>query len=78
MKHQIILSGNGTKYVLQLIASTLKSLRVWNVKFQDGAEAVLFKCGNEWMQRNEDNLDHWLIKAIGEKIDQINPQISFS
>ncbi|WP_139377394.1 hypothetical protein [Daejeonella lutea] len=78
MTHQIVLSGHGTKYVLQLIASTLKSLRVWNVRFQDGAEAVLFKCGSEWMQRNEDNLDHWLIKAIGEKIDQINPQISFS
>ncbi|MES3017910.1 MAG: hypothetical protein V4721_09035 [Bacteroidota bacterium] len=78
MQHQIILSGNGSKYVLQLISSSLKSLRVWKVRFQDGAEAVLMKVGNEWLQRNEDNLDNWLIKAIGEKIDQINPQISFS
>ncbi|MEJ7692923.1 hypothetical protein [Daejeonella sp.] len=78
MQHEIVLSGNGSKYVLQLISSSLKSLRVWKVRFQDGAEAVLIKVGNEWLQRNEDNLDHWLIKAIGEKIDQINPQVSFS
>ncbi len=78
MQHQIILSGNGSKYVLQLISSSLKSLRVWKVRFQDGAEAVLMKVGNEWLQRNEDNLDNWLIKAIGEKIDQINPGVSFA
>ena len=78
MQHQIVLSGNGSKYVLQLISSSLKSLRVWKVRFQDGAEAVLIKVGSEWLQRNEDNLDNWLIKVIGEKIDQINPQVSFS
>ncbi len=76
MHYEIVLSRNGYKHVLQLISETLKSLRVWKVRFQDGAEAVLFKCGTEWMQRNEDNLEHWLLKAIGEQIDQINPEIS--
>jgi len=77
MQIEIVSSRNGYKQVLQLISETLKSLRVWKVRFQDGAEAVLFKCGNEWMQRNEDNLDHWLLKAIGEKIDQMDPDLSF-
>ena len=77
MHIEIVLTRNGYKQVLQLISETLKSLRVWKVRFQDGAEAVLFKCGNEWMQRNEDNLEHWLLQAIGEKIDQIDLQISF-
>ncbi|WP_411274525.1 hypothetical protein [Daejeonella sp.] len=77
MHIEIVLSRNGYKQVLQLISETLKSLSVWKVRFQDGAEAVLFKCGNEWMQRNEDNLEHWLLKAIGEKIDQIDPKLSF-
>ncbi len=76
MHYEIVLSRNGYKHVLQLISETMKSLRVWKVRFQDGAEAVLFKCGTEWMQRNEDNLEHWLLKAIGEQIDQINPELS--
>ncbi len=77
MQVEVVLSRNGYKQVLQLISETLKNLSVWKVRFHDGAEAVLFKCGTEWMQRNEDNLDIWLLKAIGEKIDQINPKISF-
>lgn len=77
MHIEIVLSRNGYKLVLQLISETLKSLRVWKVRFQDGAEAVLFKCGNEWLQRNEDNLERGLLKAIGDKIDQIDPEMSF-
>lgn len=77
MHIEIVSSRNGYKQVLQLISERLKTWRVWKVRFQDGAEAVLFKCGNEWMQRNEDNLELWLLKAIGEKIDQIDPEISF-
>ena len=69
--YEIVLSRNGIKQVLELIYITLKSLKVWKVRFQDGAEAVLYKCGNEWMQRNEDALDHLLLKAIGEQIDRI-------
>ena len=74
MHVKIVLSRNGIKHVVHLVSETLKKLRVWKVRFHDGAEAVLFKCGSEWMQRNEDNLDHWLLKAIGEKIDQIDPK----
>ncbi|MES2873158.1 MAG: hypothetical protein V4708_05510 [Bacteroidota bacterium] len=77
MHIEIVLSRNGYKQVLQLIAETLKNLSVWKVRFHDGTEAVLFKCGNEWMQRNEDNLDIWLLKAIGEKIDQITPEVYY-
>ena len=77
MHIEIVLYRNGYKQVLQLISETLKSLRVWKVRFQDGAEAVLFKCGNEWLQRNEDNLERGLLKAIGDKIDQIDLEMSF-
>lgn len=76
MHIKIVLTRNGYKQVVHLVSETLKRLRVWKVRFNDGAEAVLFKCGSEWMQRNEDNLDRWLLKAIGEKIDQIDPKIS--
>jgi hypothetical protein len=69
--YEIVLFRNGYKQVLDLISITLKSLKVWKVRFQDGAEAVLYKCGNEWMQRTEDTLDHLLLKAIGDQIDRI-------
>ena len=78
MRYEIVLSGNGYKHVLQLISETLKNLKVWKVRFQDGAEAVLFKCGGEWMQRNEDNLDSSLLKAIGEQIDRLSLGAAFS
>lgn len=76
MQFQIVLTRNGYKQVLHLISEKLKSLKVWKVRFHDGGEAILFKCGTEWMQRREDNLEHWLLKAIGEKIDQIYPELS--
>lgn len=76
MQYQIVLTRNGYKQVLHLISERLKSLKVWKVRFHDGVEAVLFKCENEWMQRNEDNLEQWLLKAIGEKIDEIEPKLS--
>jgi hypothetical protein len=78
MRYEIVLSGNGYKHVVQLISETLKSWDVWKVRFQDGAEAVLFKCGTEWMQRNEDNLDSSLLKAIGEQIDRLSLGAAFS
>jgi len=71
MRYEIVLSRNGYKQALQVIAETFKNLKVWKVKFQNGKEAVLFKCGNFWMQRNEDDLDRGLLNAIGEKIDHI-------
>lgn len=78
MQHEIVLSRNGYKQVLKIIKETLKDWQVWKVKFQDGAEAVLFKCGDEWLQRNEDNLDRSLLQAIGEQIDQIGFKVSYS
>ncbi len=75
---EIVLSLNGYKHVLQLISETFKSMNVWKVKFHDGAEAVLYKVGNVWLQRNEDNLDNSLLKAIGEYIDRMNMNVSFS
>jgi len=78
MSYEIVLSRNGCKQVLQIIADTFKNLKVWKVSFQDGKEAVLFKCGTEWFQRNEDSLDRWLLKEIGQNIDHINIGITLS
>ncbi|HMG09066.1 MAG TPA: hypothetical protein VK609_11180 [Mucilaginibacter sp.] len=78
MRHEIVLIRNGYKQVLQVIADTYKKWKVWKVKFQDGKEAILFKCGSLWMQRNEDDLDLGLLNAIGERIDRLNLGISLS
>ncbi len=78
MRYEIVLSRNGYKQPLLVIPETFKNLKVWKVKFQDGAEAVLIKCGTKWFQRNEDELDRWMLKAIGEKIDHINLGIALS
>ena len=61
-----------------MIADNFKTLKIWKIRFQDGEEAVLFKCGAEWFQRNEDSLDRWLLKEIGQKIDRINIGIALS
>lgn len=71
MSYEIILSRNGFKQTLRVIADTFKSLKVWKVMFEDGDEVVLFKCGNEWFQRNEDDLERSVLKEIGRKIDHI-------
>lgn len=78
MNYEVVLTRNGYKQALQIITDTFKNLKVWKVRFQDGEEAVLFKCGTEWFQRNEDGLDRWLLKAIGEKIDHVNLGIALS
>jgi hypothetical protein len=78
MNYEIVLSNEGSKQVLQVIADTFKTLKVWKVRFQDGAEAVLFKCGAEWFQRNDDDLPRWMLKEIGQKIDHINIGIALS
>ncbi|MDO3627627.1 hypothetical protein [Mucilaginibacter sp. BT774] len=78
MKHEIVLSRNGSKQVLQVMAGTFKNLKVWKIRFQDGEEAILFKCGTEWFQRNEDSLDRRLLKEIGQKIDHINTGLPLS
>ncbi len=78
MSYEIVLSRKGYKQVLQVIADNFKNLKVWKVRFQDGEEAVLFKCGMEWFQRNEDGLDRWLLKEISQNIDHINIDIALS
>jgi hypothetical protein len=78
MRHEIVLIRNGYKQVLQVIAETYKKWKVWKVKFQDGTEAILLKCGSLWMQRNEDDLDRGLLNAIGERIDRLSSGISLS
>ena len=51
MRYMLELTLNGYKQVFEVIAETLKSWKVWKVRFKDGQEAVLFKCGSIWMQR---------------------------
>ncbi|QKJ30308.1 hypothetical protein HQ865_11230 [Mucilaginibacter mali] len=78
MNFEIILSWNGYKQALQVMADTFKNLKVWKVKFDNGEEVVLFKCGKEWFQRNEDGLEYGLLKEIGQKIDHILLGIALS
>ena len=70
MKYKIKLP-NGTAHLIQITSAYFKSWHVWNVKFEDGKAAMLFKLGSEWMQRNEDFLDAQVLNAIGAQIDKI-------
>jgi hypothetical protein len=70
MKYKIKLP-NGTAQFIQITSAYFKSWHVWNVKFEDGKAAMLFKIGSEWMQRNEDFLDAQILNAIGAQIDKI-------
>lgn len=75
MNHKIVFK-DGTTQVIQIMASTFKKFKVWVVKFKDGKQAMLYKSGNEWMQRTEDFLDSSLVIIIGQYIDSTmdNPQ----
>ena len=70
MYHKIKLK-DGTVQAIQIVATTFKKLKVWLVQFKDGKQAMLYKCGNEWLQRTEDALDASLIMIIGKCIDGI-------
>ena len=70
MSYEILLA-DGVVVLLQITAATFKTWKVWNIKFIDGREVMLYKCGNEWVQRNEDHLDNAVIMAIGKCIDNI-------
>ena len=70
MSYEILLA-DGVVVLLQITATTFKTWKVWNVQFIDGREVMLYKCGNEWVQRNEDHLDNAVIMAIGKCIDNI-------
>ena len=78
MNYEIVLTRNGYKQVLQVVTGTFKNLNVWKVRFQDGSEVMLFKCGAEWFQRHQDNIENALLKMIGEKIDHIRLGIALS
>ena len=78
MRYQIILPLNNLAQTLHVISGTFKNWQVWKVQFENGEEATLFKHMEVWMQRNEDNLDHQTITAIGQQIDRINTEISLT
>jgi hypothetical protein len=78
MSYEIVLSWKGCRRALRAVSETFKTLKVWKISFEDGEEAVLFKCGTEWFQRNEDGLERGLLKAIGQKIDHILLGIALS
>jgi hypothetical protein len=70
MKYRIQLA-DGTAQLIKITSAYFKSWHVWNVQFDDGKKAVLFKLGSEWMQRNEDFLDAHILDSIGKCIDNI-------
>jgi hypothetical protein len=64
-----VLMGNGTEQTISFTSAEFKSLKVWNVRFDNGQQTMLYKLGNEWMQHNEGELDMHSLLSIGEKID---------
>ncbi|MFB9845518.1 hypothetical protein [Mucilaginibacter ginsenosidivorans] len=70
MIHKIRLK-DGSVQPVQIMRTTFKKLKVWLVQFMDGKQAMLYKFGNEWLQRIEDFLDASLIRTIGNYIDSI-------
>jgi hypothetical protein len=70
MSYEILLA-NGAVLLLQITAGTFKTWKVWKIQFTDGREVMLYKCGDEWVQRNEDQLENSTVIAIGKCIDCI-------
>jgi len=62
--------ADGTTQLVEITTGLFKKWKVWKVRLADGKAAMLFKSGNEWLQRNEDILDGYLITAIGKFIDE--------
>jgi len=76
MRYEVALSQCGYKKALKVISETFKNHHPGKlISRMNEAEAVFFKCGNEWFHRNED-LGHWLLKAIGERINHLNLELS--
>jgi len=73
MSYEILLA-DGVVVLLQITAVTFKTWKVWRVQFIDGREVMLYKCGEEWVQRNDDQLDKAAIIAIGKCIDGISQE----
>ncbi|MEB0261111.1 MULTISPECIES: hypothetical protein [unclassified Mucilaginibacter] len=79
MSYEIILEDEVIK-IVHITSATFKTWKIWRVQFHDGKEAVLYKCGNEWMQRIEDQLEIQFLIAIGKYIDEHslkNPSLLF-
>lgn len=70
MNFEIKLTGRAIQRG-QIIAVNLNNWKAWKVQFDCGKEVVLYNCGNEWMQRNEDTLDAQSVIAVGKFIDGI-------
>ena len=70
MNFEIRLAGNAIQSG-HINEVTFNNWKAWRVQFDNGKEAVLYNCGNEWMQRNEDTLDAQSLIAIGKYIDGI-------
>jgi hypothetical protein len=70
MSYEILLA-DGAVLLLQITAATFKTWKVWKIQFVDDREAMLYKCGDEWVQRNEDQFDNSAVIAIGKCIDGI-------
>jgi hypothetical protein len=49
----------------------LKKWKVWNITLHNGQEAMLYKCGQTWLQRYTDKLDNALLSDIDKRIDHI-------
>ena len=70
MKYKVKLA-DGTAHLVHITSAYFKAWHVWKVKFDDGKVVMLFKLGNEWMQRNEDFLEEQLLNSVGACIDKI-------
>lgn len=70
-----VMMGNGTEETIRFNPAQFKTLNVWNVSFDNGQKAMLYKLGNEWMQHNESDLDRHSLLTIGEQIDNSQPII---
>jgi hypothetical protein len=64
---------DGTVQMVKIIATTFKKLKVWKLSFTNGTEVMLYKVGNEWLQRTEDFLEHCNLISIGAYIDSMEP-----
>ena len=62
---------DGTTQIVQIIGTTFKKLKVWKLCFKNGTEIMLYKCGNEWLQRTEDFLEQYSLISVGAYIDSL-------
>jgi hypothetical protein len=65
---------DGTTQIIQIIATTFKKLKVWKLSFSGGKEIMLYKVGNQWLQRTEDYMEQGYVIAIGAYIDRMESQ----